>query len=391
MIADGFKIRLLGEFSIDKGVNHFPQESKKSMQVILLIAYLIAHRDSVVSKTELIDVLWAKDNSNHPDGALRNLIYRARKEMENFTDEECIHSKGNIYAWNKEAKFQLDVAELELLCNEIEATQDCEQVFALCEKLQNDFSDDFLQEFAEAEWVKSQKIYYNTMYLRALSHGCTCLLENEEYNNVIQLCDFVDYKQKIDSTLHEQKLFAYFKLEQISMAISYYHKIMDLYYSRLGIEATPRMKEIYTELLKCSTMNPVDVNVLEENLNEERTNLGTFYCDFDVFKNVYQINARASRRNARLGFLVLMTLSDSSKSLSEETIHAEADLLKDIIYNDLRKNDVFSKCNPMQYALILSASKKEGCEKAIERIISRFDAKKRNISINLEFEIKDIL
>ena len=56
----------------------FPQEKKKSKQVGLLFAYLLANRNVEISKSKLIEVLWPEEDSGNPEGALRNLVYRGR-------------------------------------------------------------------------------------------------------------------------------------------------------------------------------------------------------------------------------------------------------------------------------------------------------------------------
>ena len=49
----------------------------KSLQITRLLSYLIANKDSEVSKDKLIDILWPEETSANPSGALRNLVYRA--------------------------------------------------------------------------------------------------------------------------------------------------------------------------------------------------------------------------------------------------------------------------------------------------------------------------
>ena len=78
------KIKTLGRLHITDGENEFPQEKKRSAQVELLIVYLILNRNANITNPQLIDFLWPDGNADKPEGALRNLIYRARKEMKQF-------------------------------------------------------------------------------------------------------------------------------------------------------------------------------------------------------------------------------------------------------------------------------------------------------------------
>ena len=103
------KIKTLGRLHITDGENEFPQEKKRSAQVELLIVYLILNRNANITNPQLIDFLWPDGNADKPEGALRNLIYRARKEMKQFFKEvDCIKSKGRSYYWNPEVECRVD-------------------------------------------------------------------------------------------------------------------------------------------------------------------------------------------------------------------------------------------------------------------------------------------
>lgn len=162
-----------------------------------------------------------------------------------------------------------------------------------------------------------------------------------------------------------------------------------MYYGRLGIEVTPLCREIYAEVVQCIASNPVDVDELEQQLKEHVRNEGTFYCDFDVFKNIYQMNLRSARRSSRSRYLVLLTMRQP-EGVKEEAQQRESDILRDVITTELRKNDVFTKCSPFQYSLIIATTSMEGCDRAISRIMDRFEQKKTIVESELAYEYKHI-
>lgn len=390
---DIIQINMLGEFAIRNTYYKFPQETKKSMQVILLIAYLIVHRRTLTSKVKLMEILWPNGSADNPEGALRNLVYRARQEMKKFYPDEKVESilsKNNSYIWNSEIDCDLDIARMEDLANAILEEQDVETGFELCKRLLTEFKEEFMFEFPYEEWIDLQRSYYNNLKIECVDKVCKDLNEAGRYDDIIKLCDMIDYKNFTNHKIHERKLYAYYQLDMSAVAMSYYHKIIDMYYSKLGIDITERMKEIYELILEKSTKNPVDVNELEKSMNEDQYQQGSFYCDFDVFKNIYRINVRAAKRSTRARFLVLMTLKDESEQLSERKIEEESELLKAIIYADLRKNDVFSKCNVCQYSIIIATPKLEGCEKAIDRILRKYENKRSEECMSLTYDIKSI-
>ena len=103
-------IKMLGEFSIKNGYNNFTHINNKSIQITRLLSYLIANKDTEVSKDKLIDVLWPEENAANPSGALRNLVYRARQILADFfpkpedgqdtSENECILFSKSAYRWN---------------------------------------------------------------------------------------------------------------------------------------------------------------------------------------------------------------------------------------------------------------------------------------------------
>lgn len=78
------------------------------------------------------------------------------------------------------------------------------------------------------------------------------------------------------------------------------------------------------------------------------------------------------------------------EDLKEEIQQRESDILRDVITTELRKNDVFSKCSPFQYSLIIATASVEGCDKAISRIVDKFEQKKLVAESTLVYEYKHI-
>lgn len=388
-------IHMLGEFTIENEYNRFPKDRKKSVQVIILIAYLIAHRQSMATKSVLMDVLWPDHDIDNPEGALRNLVYRARKEMSLFYPDDkkkkCIISKGNAYAWNTEVPQIIDIDDMEVLCERIVNQKNLEDIRMDALQLCSRYNDSFMYEFSSESWVRDLREHYHGMMLHAVEKACKLYIEEEKYEYIIELCSYIDFKQFYHSSIHECKLFAYYKLNQIALAISYYHRVVDMYYSNMGVKPTDRMKEIYKLLSEKSLQNSLSVTTLEENLNETRNDTGAFYCDFEIFRNIYQINQRSAHRSTRAKYLVLLTLSGEEETTSKTQLQEEADILHKVIMEDLRKNDVYSKCNSAQYVIIVATNKLEGCMKAIDRIVSKFEMKKKHREINLTFDIRDII
>lgn len=79
-------INLLGEFSISNDYHKF-RPTGRSQQMIRMVAYIVANKDVDISKEKMIDILWPGEGLDNPSGALRNLVYRCRNELERFFPE----------------------------------------------------------------------------------------------------------------------------------------------------------------------------------------------------------------------------------------------------------------------------------------------------------------
>ena len=67
---------------------------------------------------------------------MRNLMYRARKELQKFYPDNpelsFILSKGNTYAWNSEIPCEIDIVQMDELCKKIEEEEAPEASYQYC-------------------------------------------------------------------------------------------------------------------------------------------------------------------------------------------------------------------------------------------------------------------
>ena len=74
---DELNIRMLGGFSLKLGDRELQDTDTRSKKVWTLLAYLIVHRDQVVTQSTRIDLLWGSEpDSTNPENALRITMHR---------------------------------------------------------------------------------------------------------------------------------------------------------------------------------------------------------------------------------------------------------------------------------------------------------------------------
>lgn len=388
------KVRMLGDFVIQNSYHIFPQQKKRNLQLGMLLAYLLANRSVDTSKSRLIEILWPEEESDNPEGALRNLVYRARREMQRFFPEEeknCLLLDGNSYLWNEEIECEVDIDQFERYCKMVSVEQNIDLKYQYCGKAMELYRGEFLPEYDAHDWVVFRAAYYRDLYSTCLLKTCAALSEQGRYEQVLELCSRIVRIEQVDSQIHEYKIQAYLKLKNPQQALDYYNYVVDLFYSRLGVSLSSQMNELYHEIISMLSNKPVNVEELERDLMETQAVPGTFYCNYDVFKNIYRISARLVKRSLRARFLVLLTIRDDTGTLTNTQLQEESDVLREVISTNLRKNDIFSQYNIVQYSLILIAQNQENAQKAVTRIDEKYAQKKLHPETTLQSEVRQII
>ena len=89
--------------------------------------------------------------------------------------------------------------------------------------------------------------------------------------------------------------------------------------------------------------------------------------------------------------MILLTLEDRRASAApSETMEQQMEMLKQIIFDQLRRNDVFTRFSATQFSIILSAQNENNCMIAINRIVQKFDQKNKQQDIRILWDVKQI-
>lgn len=387
-----FNVKTLGILEINYSKNVFPEQGKRSRQVELLIIYLILNRDKNITSKQLISYLWSDKENQVTIGALRNLVYRARKDLKKlYAKESCILSKGHSYFWNPAVKCQVDYEEIVELSEKILSDNDTDSQYRNCCLLVDRFENPFLPEFQDNEWIaqlnkKLLKNCFDAVFLTIDK------LENEgRFQEILELIDHPHLSEIENEVLFFKKMNAYYQSKQTDRALAYYQKLINNYYLFYGIETASQIKELYQKCLDERPELQLDTISIEDFLESSETLKGAFYCEFYVFKRIYQLNLSNIKHSDYQRALVMLTLDNLENGNEEDSgISEESQRLKNIMQLYLRKSDIFSQYSTTQYFLIIQAPKMSGIEAAVDRIIRYFDKEKTHSNISINKKIKKI-
>jgi len=110
-------------------------------------------------------------------------------------------------------------------------------------------------------------------------------------------------------------------------------------------------------------------DLLREQLQERDPVPGPLFCDFSVFRQFYQAEARSvSRRGDAVHVAMLSVVPADGKELSENSLEKIMIYLREHLRGSLRRGDVVSRCSASQYAVLLLQANFENSIKVCSRI-----------------------
>lgn len=387
-------IRFFNEFSISSPFCDYAPSSHNSTQLTLLISYLVANQDTKVPKDVLMSMLWPDVNDKLPVGALRNLVYRARKELERLypnQDLDYIKFTQDAYYWNPELYCKIDIIDFENYFNLARQEVDPERQYRYYYRMQRLYTGDFLSNHKAVEWVQYRCTYYRNMYISSTLNMCEYLYARSRNDELIALCDQSIIFHPEEERFYRYKLLAYLGMNTVKAALEYYQATVDFFSSKYGIDVSSTMRDIYQEILLRTPSMELKLEELETTLEVEKETDKTFYCNFDIFKNIYQLNLRSVRRShGRYYLLLLSLLSKNDTKPDSVKLKETMEILYDLLATNLRKNDVYTRASLNQYSVLLTVMDETGIETVKERILTSFSEVNIDSNICLQIEEKTI-
>ena len=389
------QINMLGGFSLQYNGKVIDYQSSRSHKLWLILEYLITFRDKEITQNELIELLWGDEFTENPANTLKTLLHRLRTMLEELDfapgKEMIIYNRG-IYAWNPKLNFVVDTDQFLSLCTLGDEAEDAEQKVMYYLSAIDYYKGDFLPKSALEPWVVPVNTYYHSEYLRIV-HVCVELLkERKRVHEIITVCQHAVSIDPYEETLHYELIKAMLETGAQQTALNHYEYVVDLFYSEFGINLSEAMTDLYKELIKVSNGIEVDLKVISEKLQEEDNHPGAFYCEYSLFREIYQLETRSASRNGQSVYLCLLSVTDGNNHKVGNKKHQNAAMgqLRKAIQFSLRRGDVFTRYSVTQYLILLPTISYENCEMVLKRIIRNFKADNPHSKVTLTYKMQSI-
>ena len=108
--------------------------------------------------------------------------------------------------------------------------------------------------------------------------------------------------------------------------------------TELGVKVSDRLRSIYRDIIKTEKSVETDLDIIKNDLREATSVEGAFFCEYEIFKDVYRLQARSIARNGQTVYIGLLTVTDFNSGIPDSKLLNNAmDHLEGAIRLSLRK------------------------------------------------------
>ncbi|MCF0143294.1 MAG: hypothetical protein HUJ75_07950, partial [Parasporobacterium sp.] len=123
---------------------------------------------------------------------------------------------------------------------------------------------------------------------------------------------------------------------------------------------------------------------------------GVFFCEYGVFKQIYQLQIHRTSRlgySSYLGMVTIVPETDTSKESPEYTaaVKSAASKLKKAMQVSLRSGDVITRYSETQFLILLPTCQYESTKIIVDRLRAKFYTGRSRYRVRLEFEFDEIV
>lgn len=390
--AKALTIYTLGQFLVRRGDEVLSTENKRSYRIWELGKYFLTHRKKSLYSEMILEDLWPDRDYSDSKQALRTQIFRLRSildDKETADEQSYIRFSNGSYCWNGDLPYWLDVEQFELLYQEAVhlAPHNPETAIQKYQEAARLYRGDYLPDTAYAEWAIPPRSYYNRLYLQLILNLTQLLYEAERHDEIIEILENAFLIEFFEEEFHFRYLRALIAVGRSRQAQAHYEYTASILYREMGVEMSDSMRDLYRKILYQNNAVNCDLRLVQENLAEGNAK-GAFLCTTDVFKHLYNLEARRSERNGQSIYLGMITLTANNNDPVQ--MKSQMTCLQETLINSLRLGDVVTRWNESQYLILLPEITLENAEMVMRRITFNFKRFSNNEQIQCSTTVKPV-
>lgn len=376
-------ISMLGGFSITVNGQYMGLGQNNKANFLKLIQIILLNHEKGISKRELIDGVFGFKDLLDENNSLNNLLHQARTQLKKsgIPGKRYIEGKKGVYFPEKPEGYEvfIDVRAYRELCQQAEQEPNRDHRAELYAKAFELYRGELLPEFSTDNWVILESVKLKRYFDELVNFLGEYYHQNEDYEKLYNLYSRASTIYP-DGGWQTNVIDALILRKEYKDAYELYNKTARYYLDELEVPLPDELircyERIYDDIKVVSDdIEEIQAGILErdaalKNSKGDITSLGSYYCAFSSFIDVYNVLRRNLVRRGNSIFMMLCTLVDyEGKPIqNQEKITIRADALKQALYEGLRQGDVYTKYSSSQFLLLLIGTKKEDCSIIYHRI-----------------------
>lgn len=387
---------MLGGFCVMMGGTEICGPGSRRGQLWSLLQYLATFRGEEIPAAKLQAALWPGGTGNAAN-ALKNLVYRLRSTFEEAGMQDArglILCKRGVYRLNEMLPIELDTEAFVNAAKRASQQQDPQEKKTLLERAVSLYPGDYLPGEQKQEWTKPVRAQLHRQYLDCAGLLMEIYEKGGDSTALLDLAGRVNAIDPFEPQANYCQLRALLDLSRQPKALEYYNYLQNLYYRERGENLPEQVRGLYREIIQHMNNIEIDIAKIKQDISEKGQAKGAFFCDYEVFKEMYRVNARATARTGQKMFLGLLTLTDEQGSpLTGRLRNRAMDHLQRTLLFSLRRGDVVARFSGSQYVVMISTRNYENGLKVVGRITARYRAEYRtgNVRLNTTLQPVDTL
>lgn len=395
-MSASIQVTMLGQFAITRDGCTVDDHSNRMKKVWLLLAYLIYARDRRHTQEQFLSLIQGADNSeiDDPAGRLKALFYRARAMLgglgDNAGHELIIHKSGS-YGWNNQIPLTLDVEEFDRLCGEASRQQEGDKRLELQLQALALYGGDFLPKLAMEPWVMPIHTYYHRMFLETVEQVLPTLEQLSRWEEAERLCVKALKIEPYSEILYQHLMRCRLNSGDRAGVISAFEQMSELLFDTFGVMPSEESRQLYRAASREENDRSVPIDTVRDNLRENTGAKGAMYCEYDFFKLLYQVQARALIRSGDVIHIALLSLHGSNRqALARRSLDIAMENLQALVLDNLRQGDVVTRCSVSQMILMLPQANYENSCAVCQRIIRAFQRQYPHSPADIHFSVQPL-
>lgn len=380
------KIKMLGAFSVYYGDAVVVSEYSRESKAIHLLQFLLTRRGRPVPQEELISTFLADEDSQNPQNALKNLVYRVRKMFgaAGVVGFDHISCRNGAYTLSSELSCDIDAERFEAAVNEAHDAVGPEAGALWLEAVRL-YGGDFLPRSSWQAWVVPQMVRYQDMYMQAVRSCWRYLDEAGRYEDALPVITRAVELYPYSEELRVLRIQCLYRMRRVKEALVEYDSSTTMLFDELGIAPSADMRALYQTISSGIENVAGSVEDIIKEMQEEVPGQGAYFCNYHVFSNTFRFVVRHIERNGRSAFVVLCTLTepDGSMPSGSERIRELSAAFHRTVKTSLRRGDIYTRYGPSQFLILLMDINVENCKLVVGRLSVNFRTCLRDKKVRL--------